>query len=346
MSQFWLVVILPILGGSLAIAGISLVRRYALSRLKMPAMKFLAANYSVATTLFGLIYLGTWGVTLPSLLPGFWTAIFLGAAAGLAIHYLNAKAASLDAGEVSRTAPLQAMTPGLITLLSLTLGEYPGKAGIAGVLFMIAGSYVLLWQGTPERWFDYLGPVRQLRLLFRLRHLSPAERSVTLVVAMSLGSAAMGTFGLLFDGLYVRRGQSLQGIVLASGTYVGVLAVVYSALYFVRSNKVVSQSQSQEKSGPINWRRVIWVVVAFSALLWVAHVLAIWPTFNEAFVAYVGSLKRFSVLITAVLGILFFREQDPKKRLWAAALIVVGAVLISMDGLPGRLSDRIEGFGL
>ncbi len=269
-----------------------------------------------------------------------WTAVWCGATANVLIQWCNAKASSLDEGEASFTAPLQAMTPGLITILAVLLGEFPSSIGIAGIVCMAAGSYVLLWKKTPKRWWEYFGPFARLKLLLTWRQATSAERSRMLVVALSLASACLGTLGLLFDGLYVRRSFSLQGIVLGSMGLTAILCSTYVVWYLMRPDRKESQNWGAALKYPF-----VWFAVAVG-VLWVIHVLSIMPGFNQALVAYVGTLKRFSVLFTVILGYAFYKEADFKKRLWAAGLIVLGAILIASDQLPSRLADRMELIGL
>ncbi|MBM3261442.1 hypothetical protein FJY93_03415 [Candidatus Kaiserbacteria bacterium] len=82
------------------------------------------------------------------------------------------------------------------------------------------------------------------------------------------------------------------------------------------------------------------------AIMWVAHLLLIDPAYFYSYVAYVGTLKRMSILITVILGFVLFKEQDFKKRLGAAICIMTGAILISMEDLPERLTSHIELWGL
>lgn len=231
MLQFWTSVFFPVALGSLCIALANVLRRGLFKRRKLSALQFLIVGYSLITAFCASVYVAHWGFTLPpKLLAGFWAAVLCGTGANFVIQFLNAKAASLPKGEVSLTAPLQAMTPGLITGLALLLGEYPSKIGVFGVLLMICGSYVLLWEKTPAHWYDYFGPIRRLRYLFLLKHLSPEERQKTIVVSLALGSATMGTVGLLFDGLYTRRGVDFQGVSLAVTSMIGILALNLSPL--------------------------------------------------------------------------------------------------------------------
>ncbi len=344
MFQFWLSVLLPVALGSLCIALMNVCRRGLFKKKKLSALQFLILGYSLATAFCGAVYVSSWGFTLPpKLLSGFWTAVFCGTAANFVIQFLNAKAASLPKGEVSLTAPLQAMTPGLITGLALLLREYPSRVGIFGVLLMICGSYVLLWEKTPEHWYDYFGPIRRLRYLFILKHLSPEERQKTIVVSLALGSATMGTVGLLFDGLYTRRGVDFQGIFLAVTSMMGLLTITYLIWYLLRPD-----ARGDERKGWVKavlTSRPLWLLLAGFVIFWSLHWMLIQPTYNKAFVAYVGTLKRFSILMSVILGYLFFHEAEFKQRLWAAVLIVAGAFFISLDDLPTRLSTQLEILG-
>ena len=344
MFQFWASVLFPVALGSLCIAFANVFRRGLFKKKKLSALQFLILGYSLITLFCGTVYVFHWGFTLPpKLLPGFWTAVFCGGGANFFIQFLNAKAASLPKGEVSLTAPLQAMTPGLITGLALLLGEYPSEVGIFGVFLMICGSYVLLWEKAPAHWYDYFGPIRRLRYLLILKRLSSEERQKTIVVTLALGSATMGTVGLLFDGLYTRRGVDFQGIFLAVTSMMGLLTVTYLIWYLLRPD-----AKPEEREGWVTvvlTNRRLWFLLAGFVVFWSLHWMLIQPTYNKAFVAYVGTLKRMSVLMSVILGYLFFREAEFKKRLWAAILIILGAFFISLDDLPTRLATHIEAIG-
>ncbi len=343
MLRFWSTVALPILLGTLAIVAANLLKRKILKNNPISPLQYLVILNSLCLIGLAAAYVLIWGFTMPpKLQPRFWTAVALGATADFVIHFLNARAASIDKGEVSLTAPLQAMTPFLITVLAVTLGEFPGRVGCAGVACMIAGSYVLLWEKTPEHWYDYIGPVRRLRQLLYLGRLSPEERNKTIVVCLSLGSAAMGTLGLLFGGLYTRRGGDLQGLFLALIGVTGIMCTAYAVWHIVAGRATPEQRRnfrSLFRGNTLSWLMLI------TAAIWVAHFLLIQPVFTKTFVAYVGTLKRFSILLSVVLGFVLFKEAELKKRLWAAILIVVGAVLISLDDLPSRVSSGIETLG-
>lgn len=340
MSSSFVSVVFPVLLGTVVIALMQVVKRMVMKDGAISSLQCLILYYAAATMIFGAVYLFLWGLTLPQVLPGMWTAVFLGASVNTLIQFFNVKAASIDKGEVSLTAPLQAMTPGLITGLAFLLGEYPSRIGILGIGCMALGSYVLLWDTAPQHWYEYLGPVKRLILLLRLGQLSREERNKTIVVTLALGSACMGTVGLLFDGLYARRALTMQGLVLASTGVTIFLFSAYSIWYAMRpdagSLKVFSGAAA----------RATIILIIVMGILWALHVVTIFPAYQKTFVAYIGTLKRFSILMSVIMGFLFFREAEFKKRLWAALFIIAGAMLIATDDLPTRLATKIEGFGI
>ncbi|MDB5189490.1 MAG: putative rane protein [Parcubacteria group bacterium] len=334
--------------GALAIALFGVVRRYALKDKLLTTSQFVCGSYVAATLAFLTLYSACFGLTLPAhLAPRFFRVVILGAAANVVIQGLNAKAGTYKLGEVSYATPLQSLTPLLITLAAVLVGEFPGPRGILGVLVMTAGAYVLGFEKRPERWYLYLTPFARVLTLFWRKGSTEAERQKSLVTMLSLGSATFGTLGLICDGIMVRRAGDLQGIVLAAMTLTVVLSLAYLPwmLRTTFGKKPETASAANEETKESVKAFALTAFCAF-ALLWVMHVLLIQPRFNEAFIAYVGTLKRFSVLFAVLAGAFFFREAGIKKRLVAALLIVIGAVLITTDSLPAHLSARLVGLGL
>src|SRR3989344_6607118 len=322
-----------VLLGAVGIAFFGVLRRWVMKGGLVSPMLFLIFSNAAATLLFFGIYISVWGLSIPGILPGFWTAVFITAGANVFIQLLNARSSSLVAGEVSLTAPLQALTPGLITIVALTLGEFPGKIGVAGIVLMSCGSFVLLSELRPAgaaRWYDSFKPFRVLGTIFRWTYLSETEKDKAKVVIMSIGSACLGTIGLLFDGLFTRRGVNLQGLTLGSMVLTGALCMVYCYWFLVRPDR---NSASIAKS---SGRLMIGSLIG--GAIWVALIYLINPAFSVEYVAYVGTLKRFSIPMSALLGWWFFSEQNIKRRLWAAGLVTLGVILLSQDNLPARIS--------
>ncbi len=336
MEWFWLGLIVL---GCVCITAIQAVKRLAMKGGAIDPTRFLVWQFSCATALYGALYIFVWGFTWPELGTSFWSAVVGCAFANLFIQWLGTKAASLSAGDVSLTAPLQAMTPGMITLLALSLGEFPGWLGIAGIACMAVGTYYLTWPKQREGWYDWIGPLYHLRRLTQWRSLNAEDRSRTLAISLSLGSAAIGTFGLLFESLYTRRAGDLQGLVLGSTTVCLLLALGYAFAYFV--------SGGAAKATPVT-RHLVFGSLIMGALF-VAHWMCIQPGFAHFLTSYVGTLKRLSILFTVCIGVFVFKEAKDrtqlKDRLWAAGFITVGSILIACDGLMTNVVGAVERLG-
>ena len=335
MLEFWIVVVFPIILGSLFITGISLLRRYALKDKKISTIQFLISLYGIITISYGLIYIMNWGFSSPLLLPGFWNAVIGGTLANFFIMFFHARAASLDKGEVSLTAPLQAMTTGLVTGVALLVGEFPSRIDVIGILFMVTGSYILLFE-KAGKWYEYFGPLKRILLLFKIRHLSVDERNKTAVVCLSLGSAFMASIGLFFDGLYTRRGINMQGLTIALLVLVGLISIGYFIWYMVKPD-------TRHRKFSVGKKKML--IILAIAICWIVGIYLVQPTYKKTFIAYVGTLKRFSILLSVSLGHFLFHEGDFKKRVWAAILILIGVALISTDDLPLRVTAKLEMLG-
>lgn len=343
MNSFY-AVLLPMVGASVLAAGITIVQRVALQGKKKSFLLFLAGSQALLVALFIGIYLMRWGLTIPPhLKTGFWSAVCLGIFTNYGIQYCNGKAKTYDEGEVSLVGPISAMTPGLITLLAITLGEFPGPRGWAGVICMMFGSWILLSPKTCTRWWEYLMPFRHIGLALRYHALGQKERDRAIVVWLMMGSAVLGTFGLLASGLYTRRGGDTQGWWLAAIVLWSVLSAGYFIQYLSQNALVKKEAKAEWASGS-GWKK-FWLCALVYASLIVGLTAIEYALYPIAYVAYVGTLRRLSILFVVLAGALIFHDQDIKKRSVAAVIIVAGALLIGSEDLPERLTDKLEFFG-
>ena len=351
-----------LLVGTFAVALIAVVKRKIMmtpigaDSAPVSTLQFLIVSYWGVAIAFGLGYLSVWGASTPETLPGFYRAIFFGAEVNVLIQWLNAKAASYKKGEVSYTAPLQSMTPGLIFLLAILIGELPGKIATAGIVLMMIGPYIILYEarrdaeGNPVRvrFWHYFDLFKRLAMIVRYKTLKPDDREKLLVTWMALGTAFLGTFGLLFNGLYVRRGVDFQGLIFASMLFAAILAGTCTLWYLAKPD-------SNEK-----WQKWLPAILAVPSLsrgsvlqllflgwitVWVLHVILIDPAMNSTFIASVGSLKRFSIIFSVLIGWQLFKEGQVVQRMIAALFIIIGALMIAFDGLPEHISSRMELLG-
>lgn len=330
-------VILMVFMGAVVMALQASARRKALKEQTISPLQFSITAFGGATILFSIIYVGMYGWKIPEVLDGFWRVVVAGSLVNVAIQYLNARAASYKDGEQSYTQPLQAMTPALITLTAVFLGEFPSTVGMVGVGCFMVSVYVMTSTVDPKkRWWSYFVPFHRIFSVFRPGQ-SVDEREKSIVTILALSSALFGTVGILMDGLYARRGVSLQGILLGAMVLTAILCLSYLVWYSIAPDG---------KDVPVVGRRSAMYFAGAYAVGWVIHVCLIWPPFLSSYVSYVGTLKRFSVPLGVLAGYIFFSERkDFRRRMFAAFLTIIGAVLIATDKIPAALSARIEGLG-
>lgn len=335
-------IILPIFLGAVAMACIEVLRRFILNSKAVSPLQLLISWYATTTVLFGIYYLARWGLTLPTLLGGFWRALFGCVIANLFIQLFNVLAASYDEGEIGRTKPIQSLTPGLITVLGLAFGEWPGLSGWFGILCIMFASYIFfLGEGIP-----LMLPLQRiawgfgvLRKRFSGNQVPSKEFDTAMVIVLSFGSACLGTVGLLFDGIWTRRsGIGMQGLILGAMAFTAALSAIYGAWYCIAPD-----ATAQHRKGFALFReRTYSLALLGISTAWILHIIFVYPVYNETYVAYVGALKRFSIPMSVLLGFLVFGEKKLATRMQAAVLMVIGAGLIARDGLAHRISKKFE----
>jgi drug/metabolite transporter (DMT)-like permease len=200
----------------------------------------------------------------------------------------------------SATLPYLAFTPVLVVITGwLILDETVAPRGLAGILLVVAGSWLLNLQHARRdawrTWFAPLGAV--LREPGSQRMLGVAG-IYSLTSTMGKGAVAYTTpetFGALYFAL-VGAATAL----IAQGRHPGILRAI--------------------------WRRpwAVLVVSGLTGVMVVTHFLAL----SRVEVAYMISVKRTSLLFGILYGALLFRELGLGRHLFAGALMVSGVALI------------------
>src|SRR5262249_23515114 len=136
-------------------------------------------------------------------------------------------------------------------------------------------------------------------------------------IRWAYASAGCSTVGLLFDGVAARDGSVALGFTVE----LMALSLVYQL--------AMRRGTAYESKG-FGMR---WVRNARFGFLYAMHVLLIFTAYRFAPIAYVGSLKRLSILTTVALGWWLLGEKKAGKRMFPALMITAGAVLLFFD--PG-----------
>lgn len=328
------IAVVLVLLGVLCMAGHAVTQRWVLREKVLGKGEVLILQNSIAT-LFLLSAMFWWhgmGTEAHSVNPRlFWIAVLGTTVFNVFIQYANAK--SRELADASLSAPIQAMTPALVTIAALTLGEYPSLQGIIGIAFIAVGTYIHSREGA-RTFAEYLQPFYAMKLPTNLASLTQKEqqqaRDDRTALLFAYGSAGAGTFGLIFDGLVARNGN------VAEGFFFQLLL-----LTFVFSAMQVTSAKKEAVITPLSVRaKMYWLPIGAIGILYGLHVLFVMTAFRVAPIAYIGSMKRLSIMLIILLSWMFLGETKAKKRLWPAGIITLGAILLAFDGSIARLVDN------
>jgi len=232
-------------------------------------------------------------IPVPKLDKEFYTAFALSLPLEIASIILYIKALRLS--PLSLTLPFLALTPVFLIIVSfIMLGERVSFAGVMGILFISAGSYTLNISKIKEGIF---APLRAIT----------KEKGSVLMIAValiysftsSLGKMAIKHSSPLFFGI----------------TYYAALAILFTPIVLYK-----------RKSGKIEGRTILAVTLPgiFYSLMVISHMIAI----SLAYVAYVITIKRMSLIIGVLYGYFFFKEKNIRESLFGAMLMFIGFVMI------------------
>lgn len=311
------------LTGVLFIAGHNVVKRQSLLDGQLTPSEFLALSQGIASIFLVTMVWWEWSSTPFHLNQRvFWMAVSATAAVNLVVQYANARAAQL--AEASLIAPIQALTPGLVTITALVLGERPTPQGIAGIGLIALGTYIHGRENaTTLR--EYLQPFAFLRLPANFQELSLEAQQQALknrtALRFAYSSAVAGSVALVFDGLLARNGNVALGMAvkqLMLTLFFGSAAL----LGLVRNNGHCQKGRIFQK----------WPLLLGAGVFLGLNEVLIGTAFRVAPVAYIGSLKRLSIIFVILLSWWFLREVKAKRRLFPALLVTGGAGLLATDG--------------
>lgn len=271
--------------------------------------KILTRNFSVLeTAAFGQLAAGI------MILPLIFLPSFIAIPADIAFHRAALVTISLNMvaiillvdaigrSELSYSLPFLGLTPVFSILIAWMLrGEVIGPAGVLGILFVVLGSLGI--DARSEKDWARLGG----RRIFR-------DKGVRLVVIVS--------FIYAVTSVYDKTATLLSD----PWTFVWYSATVRAALFmiFLQGRRRPSRSAKTE-GGPSFTHFLLFALLGATFL---AEALFQMHAMQTGLVAFVIAIKRLSILMTSLAGMVFFREPFSPARLSGAALIVAGATVI------------------
>lgn len=234
---------------------------------------------------------------VPTLGPHFWYALAGGVVVVATSFNLYMKAIKMS--DLSMTLPMIAFTPLFLLVTSpVMVGEFPGPTGLIGILFIVAGSYVL---NIKERKQGILAPYRAL-----LRERGP---KLMLLVAF------IWSLGANIDKIGVQNSSTFFWSLAVFGT---------TALLMTPFVLWQTRHDLSEITRNTPWFMVIGLLMGIATM---SQMTAITMTL----VPYVIAVKRSSILFGVLFGTLFFKETGLRERLLGVIIMLVGVVCIALS---------------
>jgi len=211
---------------------------------------------------------------------------------------------SLKNLEISNALPLLALTPGFVAIFAfILLGESLKMIEVLGLLFLIAGTFILESKNFKELFFP-----------FSIFLKSKYHRFIILALLLFTASS-------ILDKLLLIK-LNLSPISLTAFQHI-YFAILFSILYIFFRSKEVAAPVSMKKNN-LGW-------IALVSILTIGYRYTQIVAVSLASVALVLAIKRTSVFWATVIGGKLFNDKDLLKRSLAAILIVIGAILILRD---------------
>ncbi len=211
---------------------------------------------------------------------------------------------SLKNLEISNALPLLALTPGFVAIFAfILLGESLKMIEVLGLLFLIAGTFILESKNFKELFFPFSVFLK-----------SKYHRFIILALLLFTASS-------ILDKLLLIK-LNLSPISLTAFQHI-YFAILFSILYIFFRSKEVAAPVSIKKNN------LGWIVLI--SILTIGYRYTQIVAVSLASVALVLAIKRTSVFWATVIGGKLFNDKDLLKRSLAAILIVIGAILILRD---------------
>jgi len=205
---------------------------------------------------------------------------------------------AIKSGDLSKSIPMLSFIPVFQLLTTpLVLSEYPSLLGGIGVIIVVIGAYLI---NVSEKSGGILGPIRSLF----------SDRSCRLM----LGVAFLWSISAVYHKIGVRSYPAYFWVLLVS---IFICSVLYPFVHYF--------------TGP-PWKKVIPRLnkLAFPAVLHITTLITLYAAIALTQIAYVSSIRRLSILISVIIGIVILKEGRIKPKLIGATVMVGGAVTITL----------------
>lgn len=178
----------------------------------------------------------------------------------------------------------------------LLIGELPSSLGFIGVLFIVVGTYFLSIRDVR---FGYFAPFKALM----------NEKGVVLVLIVAF------IFSIAIN--LMKMGMQHSNPLFFALVFNLSVSIALFPIMATKSKRSIKKIRSNVKS--------LFVIGLLHALMDIFILNAM----ELAFVTYVNSVKRTSIIFSTLFGYFFFHEQRIIERLSGASIMIIGILLIS-----------------
>jgi drug/metabolite transporter (DMT)-like permease len=205
---------------------------------------------------------------------------------------------ALKISPMSLTIPFLALTPVFVILTSfLILGELPSRLGLAGILLIVVGAYMLNIHTSKH---GIWGPLRAIA----------HERGSLLMIMVAFIYSFSSTLGKL--------AMLHSEPVFFSMFYFTAVALVFLIILLVK----LGRSSKEIFLNP----KLFLSIGFFNALMILTHFLAL----DLTKVAYMIAVKRTHLLFGVLYGWILFGEKNIGERMLGSGLMLLGILLMAL----------------
>lgn len=199
-------------------------------------------------------------------------------------------------GDISSVIPMLSFTPLFLLLFGpLIIGEFPSLTGLAGVLLVVAGSYLLNLD------FKKINLLEPFRAIIR-------NKGTRLMLIVAILWSISGAF----DKISINNSSVLQHI-----TFTNILIFIVITVTLIIQKKFDLSVIRRSKNNLL-------LVSGLTTASYFFHYSALALTL----VAYVIAIKRTAGVFSVILGAVFLKESNLRQRLIGSIIMFLGVLLI------------------
>ncbi|MBW2251012.1 MAG: DMT family transporter [Deltaproteobacteria bacterium] len=272
--------------------GDTLVKRF-FSRFSPREMAIVQSVYSLPLAVLAFFF-----IPIPELGATFWQLVVILVPLDVTAFYLYMKAIKIS--PLSLCIPFLSFTPVFMVFTGFfILGEMPNRWGVAGILLVAVGSYVLHIGKLKD---GYFAPIK--------------------AIISETGSILMLVVSVMFSFMAV---LGKKAILHSSPIFFGFLFLVSLDLVTLALFPLL---------GKVRWKKLLTMYTpgTWVGLMLFLHVLCHTLAISMVEAVYMISVKRMSILFSVVYGWLVFKETDIRHRFMGACLMFLGVLGITLLG--------------